>query len=516
MGHHHHVSFFFISVGDASETIRKIVVTLIHSFIRKSKAIMRSSSSRIFYSSRSLLVVVVVTLFFLQTAHAFARQLQSRSPTPRTFGTRQQRLGKSVVARYLSESESSENQVDVDVDVDVQEEDSSSPRSHAADIFTSPLVSFLPALPQNYTLVSPAADILELQADQRLVCIGDVHGDLQALQEFLTLAGVYSKDNDDDDDGGGGGGGIQWTGGNTILVQCGDILDRGSEELACFSLLTQLSQLAGNDGGQVICLFGNHEALNTLGLFQYATSDSEYERLLAPSIDQSLDTRNWRIQYVGNQPARWAAYEPGGLLANSLLAHMKVAVQVGRTVCVHAGLTVEHLNDNGGISGMNQQAQEWVRQVVSTNVTYNNQGNYTHLRQAMVEANARQQHYIDTCPAFLSGGIGASSPVWMRDYSSPNDMPPKNVEAQRMIDAALAQLNVDRMVMGHTVQRQINGALNGKAWRIDVGASRGVTAGTPEVLQVQLVNGTEVVTILTKNGKVPARERQLTAFVNML
>lgn len=458
---------------------------------------MRLSSSTTSYSSGSLLVVVV-TWFFLQTAYAYVLQSQ---PPPRTFGTSQQRLGKSVISRYLSELESSsvDNQVDAN--------DNPSPRNDATTS-TSPLVSLIPSFPQNYTLVSPAADILELQPDQRLVCIGDVHGDFEALQEFLTLAGVYSNNDTVD-------GGIQWTGGNTILVQCGDILDRGSQELACFSLLTQLSQLAVNDGGQVICLFGNHEAMNSLGLFQYATSDSEYERLLAPSIDQSLDTRDWRIQYVGNQPARWAAYEPGGLLANSLLANMKVAVQVGRTVCVHAGLTVDHLNDHGGISGMNQEAQEWVREVVSTNVTINNQGNYTDLRQAMVEAHARQQHYIDTCPTFLSGGIGASSPLWMRDYSSPNDMPPKNVDAQKMINAALAKLDADRMVMGHTVQSQINGALNGKAWRVDVGASRGVVAGTPEVLQVQLVNGTEVVSILTKSGKVPSSERQVTAFVNM-
>lgn len=512
---------------------------------------MRSSASASSYSSSSLLGVVVVAWCFLQTAHAFVLH------APRTFGIRQQqqqqqRLGRiSAVSQYSS----AENQVGANNNGDdADDAPRSSPRSipkssnHADIISTSPLVSLIPSFPQNYTLVSPAADILELQPDQRLVCIGDVHGDLRALEDFLTLAGVYSNNGD---------GSIQWTGGNTIVVQCGDILDRGSQELACFSLLTRLSQLAGNDGGQVICLFGNHEALNSLGLFHHATSDSEYERLLAPWVDQSLlddnnnndndNNQDWRIQYAGNQPARWAAYEPGGLLAYSLLANMKVAVQVGRTVCVHAGLTVDHLNDYGGISGMNQQAQAWVRQVqvqtgdangsgnalwsnlspnnITTNININNQGKYTNMQQAMAEAEARQQYYIDTCPAFLGGGIGASSPVWMRDYSAPNDMPPKNPDAQKMIDAALATLDADRMVMGHTVQREINGALNGKAWRVDVGASRGMVAGTPEVLQVQMVNGTEVVSILTKNGKggggvavvaVPASERHVTAFVNML
>lgn len=33
----------------------------------------------------------------------------------------------------------------------------------------------------------------------------------------------------------------------------------------------------------------------------------------------------------------------------------------------------------------------------------------------------------------LGGGIGASSPVWMRDYSQRNDKEPKNPKAKDMI-----------------------------------------------------------------------------------
>jgi len=36
-------------------------------------------------------------------------------------------------------------------------------------------------------------------------------------------------------------------------------------------------------------------------------------------------------------------------------------------------------------------------------------------------------------PDCLGGGIGASSPVWMRDYSQPNDKEPKNPKANAMI-----------------------------------------------------------------------------------
>jgi hypothetical protein len=137
-------------------------------------------------------------------------------------------------------------------------------------------------------------------------------------------------------------------------------LDRGSEELECFALLTTLSRQAQSEGGQVILLWGNHEALNAAGLFQYTTGDSEYEKIVGSSLDTSLQTNRWRLQFANNQPARWATYEPGGLLAESLLANMKVAVQVGKTVCVHAGLTQQHLLQWGGLEGMNRMAREWI------------------------------------------------------------------------------------------------------------------------------------------------------------
>jgi hypothetical protein len=281
--------------------------------------------------------------------------------------------------------------------------------------------------------------------------------------------------------------------------------------------LAKLSQHAQTAGGAVILLFGNHESLNAAGQFQYATDDQEYEQVLGTVLDTSLKTERWRLQFAGNQPARWAAFEPGGLLAHSLMKNMKVAVQVGRTVCVHAGLTAQHLKDNGGLEGMNNEAQEWISHVQHTHEANNNMGDYSNGKQVMGEAAHRSAAALQSMPLCLAGGTGEQSPVWMRDYSQPHDLEPFNArKAQKMLDDCLAKLGgVDRMVMGHTVQRQINCALKGKAWRIDVGASRGVMDGTPEVLEVSLQEGQEVVSVLTKAGKVPGQERQVgVAFSN--
>jgi len=144
----------------------------------------------------------------------------------------------------------------------------------------------------------------------------------------------------------------------------------------------------------------------------------------------------------------------------------------------------------------------------------NNFAKYDSKADLVADINKRAQHGANSMPEVLGGGSGSNSPVWMRDYSDPNDKPPKNPKAQQMIDATLFHLRADRMVMGHTVQREINVALNGKAWRIDVGASRGVMGGTPEVLEVVMKDGKEVVSILNdKKGKIPAKERQINVSV---
>jgi hypothetical protein len=419
-----------------------------------------------------------------------------------------------------------------------------------------------PDLQSDFTLKCPPEDEIALEENQRLICVGDVHGDFPALQELLTIAQVYDRRKPS---------GQEWVGENTIVVQCGDVLDRGTEELACFSLLTNLSRQAAVAGGHVMILFGNHEVLNAAGLFHYTNGDAEYELVLGDALDDSFcsgdDDHQWRQDYGFHQPARWAAYEPGGYLSHPLMKNLKVAVKVGRTVCVHAGLTAQHVEDHGGLSAMNRDAQEWMAREVGSkqepavaesdindadeeddyeteeeetegdsndddvpvptddmDVQYEgNDGEEiveddgesdeltTEDVKEWVDVAARQASTYKTIPSILGGKNADQSPLWMRDYSAPPNLPPKNAKfAQAMINDCLDLLECDRMVMGHTVQREINCALDGKAWRIDVGASRGVLGGTPEVLEIVKVNGTEVVSVLSMHyGKVPEEERQV-------
>ena len=79
------------------------------------------------------------------------------------------------------------------------------------------------------------------------VAVGDIHGDLMQCIRALRAAGVV------DETGG------KWTGGDTIVVQVGDILDRGDHELSILRMFRRLAKQASKDGGAVYLVNGNHE-----------------------------------------------------------------------------------------------------------------------------------------------------------------------------------------------------------------------------------------------------------------
>ena len=63
----------------------------------------------------------------------------------------------------------------------------------------------------------------------------------------------------------------------------------------------------------------------------------------------------------------------------------------------------------------------------------NNWGEYNTVEEVIAAAQHRAKVASKTMPDCLGGGIGGSSPVWMRDYSQPNDKEPKNPYAKTMI-----------------------------------------------------------------------------------
>jgi hypothetical protein len=92
--------------------------------------------------------------------------------------------------------------------------------------------------------------------EKRRVVIGDVHGELAGLREILLHAGLI-----DDHD--------SWTGGGSLLIQVGDVIDRGPCSRECVGLLRSLQSQAPEVGGRVVRLCGNHELMLLQADYRY-------------------------------------------------------------------------------------------------------------------------------------------------------------------------------------------------------------------------------------------------------
>ncbi len=268
----------------------------------------------------------------------------------------------------------------------------------------------------------------------RIVAIGDVHGDLEATRAALRLAGAIGPTSDD------------WIGGTLVLVQTGDQLDRGDDERAILALLESLAEQASKAGGAVHVLNGNHEFMNAAGDLRYVTQGG----LTEFNTVQGLNLSDPRIAMVSPPArARAAAFAPGGPYAMKL-ARRNTVVIVGRTVFVHGGVLPQHVAAGvPDLERLNADARAWLA--------------------------GKTEGMQRTAAALMS----PDSVVWTRLYAQDT---PAVCETLRK---TLTRLDVDRMVVGHTVQQSgITSGCDGRLWRIDVGMARHY-GGSAQVLVIE-------------------------------
>jgi len=284
------------------------------------------------------------------------------------------------------------------------------------------IILFILHMPLAVALRPPS----RIQAQSRVVAIGDVHGDFSATQKALKIAKVM---NDSE----------EWIGGNTFLVQTGDQLDRGDGERQLIDLLEKLRPKAQKAGGDILVLNGNHEAMNVDLDFRYVTQAgfANFANLYnhSRSDDSELD------DFPQYMRGRVLAFRPGGKYAKIFGQHNTLMI-IGQTLFLHGGLTPDYMYME--LENINQKIADW-----------------------MSGEAAR--------PDFITDARG---PLWSRDYSS--DMSPaKCHELEQVLD----HLALKRMVVAHTVFDHINSACQNKVWRIDVGMSNAY-GGEVEVLEI--------------------------------
>ena len=218
-------------------------------------------------------------------------------------------------------------------------------------------------------------------ARERVVTIGDLHGDLeQTKRAFRACHLTDLKD--------------KWIGGKTTVVQVGDQLDRGPDEVAVMYFLERVAEEAERSGGELVRILGNHETLNIAGRFRYAQREGcadftrwrdrqkigmELKKMCFGS-EKQMERRyrkkkqtNWCAYETGEKrheklPSwireddvhsinRWKAVCPGGEFTKRFFAGKNVAERVGSTLFVHAGVLEHHALY--GLENINKDIREW-------------------------------------------------------------------------------------------------------------------------------------------------------------
>ncbi|KAL3506857.1 hypothetical protein ACH5RR_032239 [Cinchona calisaya] len=307
-------------------------------------------------------------------------------------------------------------------------------------------------------------------APTRLVAVGDLHGDLSKSKQALCLAGLINAED-------------RWCGGSTTVVQVGDILDRGGDELKIMYLFEKLKREAAEDGGTIITMNGNHEIMNIDGDFRYAAPEgleefkdwgiwlcvgNDMKRLcdgFGGLIEDPFDGiphefSNVKPELFQGIRARLAALKPEGPIAKRFLSRNQTVVVVGDSVFAHGGLLPNHVEY--GLEKVNEHVRDWILGVKEK----------------------------------VAGELvkGSNSIVWTRKYS--HELA-KDCDCSTLEHVLNTIPGVKRMIMGHTIQEGgINGACSNRAIRIDVGMSKGCGNGLAEVLEI---NENSQIKILTSN-----------------
>jgi Calcineurin-like phosphoesterase len=294
----------------------------------------------------------------------------------------------------------------------------------------------------------------------RIVAVGDLHGDYQAWQSIARGAGLIDARG-------------HWTGGKTILVQLGDVTDRGPDSLKIIRSLQRLQKEAPRAGGKAIVLVGNHEAMNLLGDNRYTTpgeyaafADSQsaarrdrvYEVNRAQleafyrAKDPKVTPNQVRAAWIAEHPLGWVehklAWSPSGELG-SWAARNPAVMKIGGTLFAHGGISAEYARQP--IEALNKR-----------------------VAAAMAAAD-------DSPASVLTDPLG---PLWYRGLITADPdaraaraaMPPSpsaSLTAEQELAAVLTAYGAQRLVIGHTPS--LKGILitgNGQLARIDTGNSR--------------------------------------------
>ena len=278
----------------------------------------------------------------------------------------------------------------------------------------------------------------------RVVAVGDVHGDKDALVAVLKMAGIID-------------GQERWIGEEAHVVQIGDVPARGPQTRQAFDLLMKLKTQAAAAGGKLHAIIGNHDAGVIYGDLRNITPEEfrefrepDSEKRLAKAFEdevaalrragqlpsQSSEFDAWKNEWFErHQPGfveHREAFSPSGPYG-SWIRRNNAVVRINDSLFLHGGISPKYAR--------------WTRRELNATV-----------RSELAE------------PARLPPGVTTDplGPLWYRGFAEG-----EIAEIEPHLRRVLRFHGVRRIVIGHTVTRTaILPRFEGRVVNIDLGLSR--------------------------------------------
>jgi hypothetical protein len=345
---------------------------------------------------------------------------------------------------------------------------------------------------------------------QTIVAIGDVHGDFDDFVAILQRTGLIDKQN-------------HWSGGKSIFVQDGDLLDRGPKPREVMDLMMALEKESAQAGGRVVSLLGNHEMMNIMGDLRYVTAmnfasfaggDSAKKQKAA--YDEYVGWRNTHASLLAELPqpmelteAEWMARHPAGFLEQReafapkgeygawLRGHAALA-EIDGIIFLHGGIHPDLAKTK--LDAMNNRIHDEIKEFDAMMQSLQNQKlilpffsfqEIVSVLQAEVIAERkshspasgeRQAQILEFLkfPDWLS--VRVDGPLWFRGYDQWSDEVGAP-QASKVLEAYKAT----HIVVGHTVQKagRIRPRFGNQVFLIDTGMlSSYYPGGRPSALAI--------------------------------
>lgn len=212
-----------------------------------------------------------------------------------------------------------------------------------------------------------------LPPTDKIIVIGDLHGDWNGTIALLRKSKLINKKH-------------KWIGGDTILVQLGDQVDRCRNSGSCHMkgatpndensdirilyYFTNLHKQAEKAGGAVYSIIGNHELMNVDGDMRYVSRKNllEFSKIKKKKgnkhiftkydftnkvKDDNSDTDSRQNEINKGMENRIKYFKPGNKLSNFLACTRKMILIIGNNLFVHGGLIREIL-EKYSVDNMNE------------------------------------------------------------------------------------------------------------------------------------------------------------------